>query len=137
MNLKVIGAGFGRTGTLSLKFALEELGLGPCYHMAEVNKNAGHAAAWLSLARDEIFDCRPILQGYASATDWPTTYFWKELAAANPDAKIILSVRDPEAWYNSICKTIFGRMLFSRRMKELRRAGSDGPRLDSTLQVAY
>ena len=135
MNLKVIGAGFGRTGTLSLKFALEELGLGPCYHMAEVNKHADHAAVWLSLARGEILDCRPILQGYASVTDWPTTYFWKELAAANPDAKIILSERDPEAWYNSIYKTIFGRMLFSRRMKERRRADSDGETLDATRRL--
>jgi Sulfotransferase domain len=111
MTLKVIGAGFGRTGTLSLKSALDELGLGPCYHMVEVNARPEHDAMWLALARGEASDWRPMLKGYASTVDWPTTYFWKELAAANPDAKIILTVRDPEAWYRSAAATIFARML--------------------------
>jgi hypothetical protein len=111
MTLKVIGAGFGRTGTLSLKAALDELGLGPCYHMVEVNARPEHDAMWLALARGEASDWRPMLKGYASTVDWPTTYFWKELAAANPDARIILTVRDPEAWYRSAAATIFARML--------------------------
>jgi Sulfotransferase domain len=111
MSLKVIGAGFGRTGTLSLKLALEELGLSPCYHMIEVNAHPEHDALWLALARGEASDWRPMLQGYASTIDWPTTYIWKELAAANPQAKIILTVRDPEAWYASAAATIFARML--------------------------
>jgi hypothetical protein len=111
MTLKVIGAGFGRTGTLSLKAALDELGLGPCYHMVEVNARPEHDAMWLALARGEASDWRPMLKGYASTVDWPTTYFWKDLAAANPDAKIILTVRDPEAWYRSAAATIFARML--------------------------
>jgi Sulfotransferase domain len=111
MTLKVIGAGFGRTGTLSLKAALDELGLGPCYHMVEVNTRPEHDAMWLALARGEASDWRPMLKGYASTVDWPTTYFWKELAAANPDARIILTVRDPEAWYRSAAATIFARML--------------------------
>ena len=89
--LKVIGAGFGRTGTLSLKLALEELGLGPCYHMIEVSAHPEHDALWLALAKGESSDWRPMLQGYASTVDWPTTYIWKELAAANPQAKIILT----------------------------------------------
>jgi hypothetical protein len=111
MTLKVIGAGFGRTGTLSLKAALDELGLGPCYHMVEVNARPEHDAMWLALARGEASDWRPMLKGYASTVDWPTTYFWKELAAANPDAKIILTLRDSEAWYRSAAATIFARML--------------------------
>jgi hypothetical protein len=111
MSLKVIGAGFGRTGTLSLKLALEELRLGPCYHMIEVNAHPEHDALWLALARDEASDWRPMLQGYASTVDWPTTSIWKELAAANPQAKIILTLRDPEAWYASAAATIFARML--------------------------
>ena len=98
MSLKVIGAGFGRTGTLSLKAALEELRLGPCYHMIEVNAHPEHDALWLALAKGESSDWRPMLQGYASTVDWPTTYVWKELAAANPQAKIILTLRDPDAW---------------------------------------
>jgi hypothetical protein len=111
MTLKVIGAGFGRTGTMSLKSALEELGLGPCYHMVETRAHPEHDAMWLSLARGETSDWRPMLAGYGSTVDWPTTYFWKELATANPDAKIILTLRDPETWYRSAAATIFARML--------------------------
>jgi hypothetical protein len=111
MSLKVIGAGFGRTGTLSLKVALEELGLGPCYHMIEVNAHPEHDALWLALAKGESSDWRPMLKGYASTVDWPTTYLWKEFAAAHPQAKIVLTLRDPEAWYESAAATIFARML--------------------------
>ena len=66
---------------------------------------------WLALAKGEASDWRPMLKGYASTVDWPTTYFWKQLGAANPDAKIILTLRDPEAWYRSAAATIFARML--------------------------
>jgi hypothetical protein len=111
MTLKVIGAGFGRTGTLSLKLALEELGFGPCYHMVEVNAHPEHDAMWLALARGESSDWHPMLNGFASTVDWPTTSFWAALAAANPEAKIILTVRDPERWYASAAATIFARMM--------------------------
>ena len=111
MTLKVIGAGFGRTGTLSLKSALDELGLGPCYHMVETHAHPEHDAMWLALANGEASDWRPMLNGYASTVDWPTTYFWRDLAAANPNAKIILTLRDPDAWYRSAAATIFARML--------------------------
>ena len=111
MTLKVIGAGFGRTGTLSLTSALDELGLGPCYHMVETRAHPEHDTMWLALANGEASDWRPMLNGYVSTVDWPTTYFWKQLAAANPDAKIILTLRDPEAWYRSAAATIFASML--------------------------
>ena len=111
MTLKVIGAGFGRTGTLSLKSALDELGLGPCYHMVETRAHPEHDTMWLALANGDASDWRPMLKGYASTVDWPTTYFWKQLAAENPDAKIILTLRDPESWYRSAAATIFARML--------------------------
>ena len=117
MSLKVIGAGFGRTGTLSLKLALEELGLGPCYHMFEVNAHPEHDALWLALAKGESSDWRPMLHGFASTVDWPTTYIWKELAAANPQSKIILTLRDPDAWYASAAATIFTRMLEIESMR--------------------
>jgi hypothetical protein len=110
MSLKVIGAGFGRTGTLSLKYALEQLGFGPCYHMIEMRMHPEHDALWLALARGESTDWRPILDGYASSVDWPATMLWKELAAAYPEAKVILTLRDPERWYESASKTIFARM---------------------------
>jgi hypothetical protein len=111
MSLKVIGAGFGRTGTLSLKLALEELGFGPCYHMVETREHPEHDTMWLALAKGETSDWRPMLKDYASTVDWPTTYFWRRLAAANPDAKIILTLRDPQDWYASAAATIFARML--------------------------
>ena len=111
MTLKAIGTGFGRTGTLSLKSALDEIGLGPCYHMVEVNAHPEHDSMWLALAHGEASDWRPMLNGSASTVDWPTTYFWKELAAANPGAKIILTLRDPKAWFASAAATIFARMI--------------------------
>jgi len=86
MTLKVIGAGFGRTGTLSLKMALEMLGLGRCYHMAEVFQNPGHSELW-SAAADGNVDWEKLLEGYSCAVDWPSTYFWRELANHYPEGK--------------------------------------------------
>lgn len=106
MTLKVIGAGFGRTGTLSLKLALEQLGFGPCYHMVEVFKNP-QAARWWIEAADGRPDWAKIYEGYNSTVDWPNATFWAELADAYPDAKVILTVRDPEAWFRSTQATIF------------------------------
>jgi len=110
MSLGVIGGGFGRTGTLSLKFALEQLGFGPCYHMIETREHPAHDALWLALAQDERSDWRTILEGYQAAVDWPAVSFWKTLTAANPNAKVILTLREPGAWYESAANTIFARM---------------------------
>jgi len=110
MSLKVIGAGFGRTGTMSLKYALEQLGFGPCYHMIETREHPEHDALWLALARGQSEDWHAILDGYAASVDWPAIMIWKELAAAYPQAKVILTVRDPERWYESASNTIFARM---------------------------
>jgi len=110
MSLKIIGAGFGRTGTLSLKLALEQLGFGPCYHMIETRAHPEHDALWLALARGETNDWRAILKDYSATVDWPGVFIWKDLVDANPDAKVILSIRDPESWYDSASKTIFARM---------------------------
>lgn len=108
MSLEVIGAGLGRTGTLSLKLALEQLGFGPCYHMTEVFKNP-QAPAWWVDAADGRPDWEKIFRGYRSAVDWPNATFYAELAAAYPDAKVILTERDPEAWFASTQATIFPR----------------------------
>jgi sulfotransferase family protein len=110
MPLEVIGAGFGRTGTLSLKRALEQLGFGPCYHMIETRAHPEHDAMWLALAQEGTHDWRTILTGYTATVDWPSAYFWKTLIANNPDAKVILTLRDAEAWYASALHTIFARM---------------------------
>jgi hypothetical protein len=106
MTLSVIGAGFGRTGTLSLKLALEMLGLGPCYHMVEVLKKHRHAERW-SAAAERAPDWDKLLFGYGSAVDWPSTCFWRELADHYPSAKIVLTVRSSESWLRSMQATVF------------------------------
>ena len=108
MGLKVIGAGFGRTGTASLKLALEILGFGPCYHMSEVLANAGHMALWNDVAAGRP-DWEQIFKGYSSTTDFPASIYWRELAAYYPAAKIILSTRDAERWFESTQETILSR----------------------------
>ncbi|MBL4623269.1 MAG: hypothetical protein JKY89_12815 [Immundisolibacteraceae bacterium] len=107
MSLDIIGAGFGRTGTTSLKLALNELGLGPCYHMHDVFTNEGHAQLWRDAQTSGNADWDSLLAGQRAAVDWPPSFFWRQLVAAYPDAKVILTVRDPEIWYQSISTTIF------------------------------
>lgn len=109
MPLSVIGAGFGRTGTLSLKLALEQLGFGPCYHMVEVFKNPRAPGYWEAAADRQPVDWDEVFQGYGSTVDWPSATFYRELAEAYPQAKVILTLRDPEAWFRSTQATIFAR----------------------------
>jgi len=105
--LKVIGAGFGRTGTLSLKVALEELGFGPCYHMSELIKTSEHLVLWEAASREEAIEWDAIFAGYQAAVDWPTCSFFEQLMHAYPQARVILTIRDPESWYESASSTIF------------------------------
>ena len=106
MPLAVIGAGFGRTGTESMKQALETLGLGPCHHMKEVLSNPVQVALWRAAARGDLPDWDAAFAGYCSAVDWPSAYFWRELSAYYPEARILLTVRSPESWYDSMGRTI-------------------------------
>ena len=111
MTLEVIGAGFGRTGTMSLKLALEALGFGPCFHMAEFFTSENAEALkekWERVAYGPGNpDWEAVFDGYRSTVDFPACSYWRELAAAYPAAKVILSVRDPERWYTSTQETIF------------------------------
>jgi hypothetical protein len=107
VRVKVIGAGFGRTGTASLKVALEELGFGPCYHMTEVFANPEHADFWRAAWRGEPVDWDGVLGSYEATVDWPACTFYAELMERHPDAKVLLSVRDPERWYESTRSTIY------------------------------
>jgi len=107
MSLRVIGAGLGRTGTLSLKLALEQLGLGPCYHMVEVRTDPIRLEHWNRIAAGEPIDWDEVFAGFQSTVDWPACNYWRELMARYPDAKVILSLRDPEAWFRSTQATIF------------------------------
>jgi hypothetical protein len=107
MGLDILGAGFGRTGTFSLKTALEMLGLGPCYHMTEVKENTGHRQAWHDIAFGTVEpDWEAMFRDYRSAVDWPATHYWRQLSEHYSDARVILTMRDPEGWYRSYTKTI-------------------------------
>jgi hypothetical protein len=109
--LAVIGAGLGRTGTLSLHAALERLGFAPCEHMTNCFAHPERFGLWLEAARrkraGEPIDWRPLFAGYRATVDWPGAYFWRELVVAHPEAKVILTVRDPERWYDSARATIY------------------------------
>jgi len=133
--VKVIGVGFGRTGTKALKVALERLGFGPCYHMSDIIEQPSRVRQWLELAesagqenawaqdpvRERNWD--EVFSGFQSTMDWPAAAFWKELANHYPAAKIVLTIRDPERWYESISATIFKSALAMRqRMPAPRRA---------------
>ena len=107
MTLSIVGAGFGRTGTFSLKIALEQIGFAPCYHMEEVKQNPEHPAIWHAAVRNEPVDWHALLDGYRAAVDWPASFFWRELLETYPDANVLLSVRDPDKWYSSMSNTIF------------------------------
>jgi hypothetical protein len=106
MSLDIIGPGFGRTGTYSLKIALEHLGFGPAHHMFEVRDNPRLLPDWEAIARGEARDWDTVFAGYRSQVDWPGARVWSELATRYPAAKVILTVRDPEEWHDSIQQTI-------------------------------
>ncbi len=110
MTLKVIGAGFGRTGTASLKNALETLLHGRCYHMSEVLAAPGHVDLWLDAASGRP-DWSAIFRDFVATVDFPGASYWRELAQAYPDAKVVLSTRDPERWFQSTQETIFSTEL--------------------------
>lgn len=106
MDLQVVGAGYGRTGTSSMKAALERLGLGPCHHMFEVFGRPDDAPKWAAAIRGEGFDPDALLDGFRSTLDFPACLFWRELAEADPTAKVLLTVRPAEEWWRSFDATI-------------------------------
>ena len=106
MAIRVIGAGFGRTGTASLRDALEILGFEKCYHMKNVYKN-GDEKKWLRKVEGENVSWDELLDGCSAGVDWPVAAYYEELAECYPDAKVILTIRDPDSWYRSMSKTIY------------------------------
>lgn len=107
MALDVIGAGLGRTGTTSLKLALERLGFMRCHHMTEAFAHPETAALWEAAAEGKPVDWEALLAGYRATADWPACHFYRDLARVYPKAKVILTVRDPESWFRSTQATIF------------------------------
>ncbi len=106
MTLQVIGSGFGRTGTMTMKLALGELGFAPCYHMIEVMENPGHLAHWKAVFAGEQVDWADVYEGYAAQVDWPGAFAWHEASIAFPEARVIHTERPEEDWWNSFNSTI-------------------------------
>jgi len=122
-DVQVIGAGFGRTGTWSLKAALERIGFDPCFHMIDLMQHPDRAPMFLTALRGEEVDWNAVFDGFAATVDWPGCTFYERIMAAYPEAKVILSVRDSEKWYASAERTIYA-------LKEAAARGelqSDGP----------
>jgi hypothetical protein len=108
--MRVVGAGLGRTGTHSLKIALEQLLGAPCYHMIEVMGRPEHVPLWQQAAEGDMPDWPALFDGYDAVVDWPAGSFWHEIGDAYPDALILFSVREPDAWWTSASNTIFQAM---------------------------
>ena len=106
MTLKVIGTGFGRTGTDSMREALGMLGFGPCHHMFEVNSNAEQKRLWRAFVQGTPTPWGQLFEGYSSCIDWPSAHYWPELVSTYPQARVILTWRSPESWWASFEKTI-------------------------------
>lgn len=115
MTLKVIGAGFGRTGTSTLKWALEKLLGGRCHHMREVLAHPEQVGGWAAKARGEAVDLAALLDGYVASCDWPSAAHYAELAELFPEAKVVLTVRDFDRWYESTFETIYALRLVATR----------------------
>lgn len=107
MSLKIIGAGFGRTGTTSMKEALELLGYNKCHHMREVMVSGKQVDLFDRVSRNEEVDWDDVFEGFEAAVDWPAAARYKELMEKYPEAKVILTTRDSEAWYGSTKETIY------------------------------
>ncbi len=105
--MKIIGAGFGRTGTKSLQIALEQLGFGKCYHMEELLRNPEGVSHWKDAYDEKLVDWDALFQNYQSIVDFPGSMYYKEMASHYTDSKVILTIRDPERWYDSVKSTIY------------------------------
>lgn len=145
MALKVIGAGVGRTATFSMKFALEHLGFGPCYHMSEVLAGARrNLPLWLDVIEGKP-DWASIFEGYESTTDYPGCTYWRELAEHYPEAKVVLTTRDPDSWFESVTETIFSERInaqtedspFSRLLQGVALDAFDGKKDDRAFMTDW
>lgn len=133
MSIKIIGAGFPRTGTTTLKGSLEALGFKHVYHMKELLVNPDMLHYWETLAETGDTDWESLYKGYDATVDFPGYPWYKEHMKKYPDAKVILTVRDFEAWHKSVDSTVFragpqtpaekikmiGKLLFSARARKV------------------
>lgn len=105
--MKLIGAGFPRTGTLSTKTALESIGFDPCYHFFTQMERPQDVAVWRAAAEGQSVDWTALFADFQAAIDWPESLFYKQLMAVYPEAKVLLTMRDPESWYESMMETVY------------------------------
>jgi hypothetical protein len=136
--LQIIGAGFGRTGTRSLKAALDILGYGPCYHMQTALLRPWHLKFWIRAAAGETVEYIHLFRKYKATVDWPACEFYKELMEVYPEAKVILNVRDPEEWHDSMMDTIWKiQPVFRRSFPKAYRKVHDDLIWDSRFQGEF
>ncbi|MDX8512467.1 sulfotransferase family protein [Mesorhizobium captivum] len=119
MTIRVVGTGFGRTGTDSMREALTMLGFGPCHHMSEVTAHDEQKRLWRALAKGAAPDWNRLFAAYKSCVDWPSAHYWRELIEAYPEARVILTWRSPESWWESFQKTILPAIADSRDQESL------------------
>lgn len=105
--MQIIGAGFGRTGTKSLQKALNQLGFDNCYHMTDLFTHPEHVHFWRKAHNGEVVEWDKLFEGYQSIVDFPGSLYLDQLAEFYPEAKIVLTVRDADKWYESVRKTIY------------------------------
>lgn len=130
----MVGTGFGRTGTLSLKRALERLGFGPTYHMDEVLRRPSHLRAWVEYARTGRADWGTVFAGFRSTVDFPACVAWRELVELHPGAKVVHTVRDPDRWWESTRATIYqGRTILPHWLRGLVPAAGDYAELNERM----
>ena len=132
MSLSVIGSGFGRTGTKSLKEALEQVGFSPCHHMHEVVDHPEQVAHWQVVAAGNAVDWSAVFGGYRSQVDWPGAHVWRELSVAFPQARVVHTLRPEENWWRSFSKTI-GKLFSTYKQLDLPPHISD--MLDATMEM--
>lgn len=106
MALEIIGPGFGRTGTASLKRALAILGIGPCHHMEDCFADPAQVPPWQAVAAGRTVDWDVVFKGYRAQLDWPGAHVWRELTTRYPAAKVILTVRPEHEWWRSFSNTL-------------------------------
>ena len=131
MMLKVIGTGFGRTGTNSLKLALEQLGFGPCHHMFEVRDKPDQLPLWKSAASGAEMDWDAVFTNYNSCVDWPAARYWRELCSKYLEAKVLHSIRDEEKWISSVHQTLLPAMMDRDQLEK----GPDRDRMKMAYEI--
>ena len=142
MALRVIGAGWGRAGTESLKMALEQLGFDRCYHGFDLMNDGSKLKYWKQLHTERTTDFDALFKGYVAAVDTPAAFYYKELMQQYPDAKVILTIRDAGKWYDSAANTIFKRpppvkYAILKFMGKLSKKLSYVPQIDEHLQDIF